>query len=157
MMTTTRPLQVYIRTMLWEDIPDVLDVERTSGWTWNYDDFRNFCFTYQNIMPVSAEFGGSILGYMILNLRKRRYHILGLAVHDNYRRRKVGQQLIGEVVRRLDDKRPRITVDVNEENLGSHLFLKALGFRCTGIWYNDDGPNAYRFRFDMPDCSWRTT
>ena len=56
---------------------------------------------------------------------------LNFAVHEDFRRRGVGGQMIGKLIGKLShQRRSRIMLEVRETNLPAQLFFRTLGFRA---------------------------
>ena len=80
---------------------------------------------------VVAEIEGEIAGFVIGYLpRPGLAHILTLDVHPGFRRRGIGQTLMGEVLRLLArDGAGETRLEVDAANLGAIAFYEKLGFR----------------------------
>jgi ribosomal-protein-alanine N-acetyltransferase len=154
------PLRVHIRWMIRRDMPEVLDIERTSfEFPWFEEDFIR-CLRQRNCIGMIAEHGERVVGFMIYELHKTRLHILNFAVAADYRRRGVGRQMIEKLVGKLSSqRRTRITLEVRETNLPAQLFFKSAMFRAVTVlraYYEDSPEDAYLMQFryapdDEPD------
>jgi ribosomal-protein-alanine N-acetyltransferase len=62
-----------------------------------------------------AEHSERVVGFMIYELHKNRLHILNFAVHPDFCRRGVGEQMIRKLVSKLSaQRRSRIMLEVRE-------------------------------------------
>lgn len=146
-----RAQRVHIRWMIRRDMPEVLDIERLSfEYAWSEDDFLH-CLRQRNCIGMVAEHNERIVGFMVYELHKTKLHVLNFAVHPDYRRRDVGNQMIQKLDQKLSwDRRSRIVVEVRETNLPAQLFFRALGFRATVVlrnFYDDSTEDAYVMQY----------
>ncbi len=144
-------LRVHIRWMIRRDMPEVLDIERTSfEFPWFEEDFIR-CLRQRNCIGMVAEHGERVVGFMIYELHKTRLHILNFAVAADYRRRGVGRQMIEKLIGKLSSqRRTRITLEVRETNLPAQLFFKSALFRAVTVlraYYEDSPEDAYLMQF----------
>jgi [ribosomal protein S18]-alanine N-acetyltransferase len=145
------PLPVHIRWMIRRDMPEVLAVEQQSfEFPWQEDDFIR-CLRQRNCIGMVAEHNERVLGFMIYELHKNRLHILNFAVHDQYRRRGVGSQMVKKLVSKLSrERRNRILLEIRETNLPAQLFFRDLGFRAVSVlrsFYEDTPEDAYLMQY----------
>lgn len=71
-----------------------------------------------------------LLGYIIASLKNREGHIISLAVHPAFRRRKIGSTLLKEALNLM--KKTKILfvkLEVNENNVAAINFYKKHGFK----------------------------
>ena len=148
-MNSNKQLTIaHIRWMISRrDMPEVLRIEMAShAYPWDAEDFLR-CLRQRNCIGLSAEFGEKIVGFMIYELHKTKFHIINFAVHPDYRRQSVGKQMAEILVSKLSDhRRTRVTVEVRETNSVAQFFFRSMGFRATGVFrqfYADSGEDAY--------------
>jgi ribosomal-protein-alanine N-acetyltransferase len=144
-------LNVHIRWMIRRDMPEVLAIEeRSFEFPWSEDDFVR-CLRQRNCIGMVAERDERVVGFMIYELHKNRLHILNFSVHDQFRRRGVGTQLIRKLISKLaPQRRNRILLEVRETNLGAQLFFRDLGFRAISLlrdFYEDTTEDAYLMQY----------
>ena len=145
---------VHIRWMIRRDMPEVLEIERHSfEFSWSEDDFIR-CLRQRNCIGMVAEHEEQVVGFMIYELHKNRLHILNFAVHEDMRRRGVGQQMAKKLIGKLSSqRRSRILLEVRETNLAAQLFFRDLGFRAISVlrdFYVDTIEDAYLMQFRCP-------
>ena len=151
-------LGVHIRWMIRRDMPEVLEIEnRSFEFPWFEEDFIR-CLRQRNCIGMVAEYEEQVVGFMIYELHKTRLHILNFAVHPDFRRNHIGDQMVAKLVSKLSyERRTRITLEVRETNLDAQLFFRDRGFRATSVlrnFYDDTPEDAYFMQYAyQPDAS----
>lgn len=148
-MTEKLPTPVHIRWMLRRDMAEVLEIESKSfEFAWSEEDFIR-CLRQRNCIGMVAEHNERVAGFMIYELHRNRLHVLNFAVHPDFRRQRVGQQLVRKLVGKLaPQRRNRILLEVRETNLAAQLFFRDLNFRAISLlrdFYEDTPEDAYLF------------
>ncbi len=148
-----KPLDVQIRWLIRRDMPDVLRIEQQSfEHPWTEEDFL-CCLRQRNCIGMVAEHEHEIVGSMIYELHKSRLHILNFAVDPEFRRRKVGSQMVARLIDKLSQqRRSEILLEVRERNLDAQLFFSRQNFRAISVLrrhYDDTEEDAYLMRFVM--------
>jgi ribosomal-protein-alanine N-acetyltransferase len=131
-----------IRKFKWLDLEDVLGIEKRA---FPKSPYNRFTFLYyasayrDNFLVYVHEDKGKglnkIVGYIIFYPEG---HIVSIAVHPAYRRRGIGTELVGEVVKRT---KGNASVEVRESNEVAKGFYKHLGFSLQSIipkYYGDE-------------------
>lgn len=144
-------VRVHIRWMIRRDMAEVLQIEEQSfEFSWTEEDFIR-CLRQRNCIGMVAEHDDRVVGFMIYELHKTRLHILNFAVHEDFRRRNIGGQMVAKLVGKLShQRRNRILLEVRETNLSAQLFFKHAGFRAVNVlrdFYNDTTEDAYLMQF----------
>jgi [ribosomal protein S18]-alanine N-acetyltransferase len=144
-------LRVHIRWMIRRDMPEVLEIERTSfEFPWFEEDFIR-CLRQRNCIGMVAEHAEKVVGFMIYELHKTRLHILNFAVGTGVRRRSVGTQMIEKLIGKLSSqRRTEISLEVRETNLPAQIFFRESGFRATNVlreFYDDSPEDAYVMQY----------
>lgn len=140
---------VHIRWMIQRDYPTVLAIH--GGW--ELEDLHAR-MKGQNVIGMVAEEPDTeqIVGFMIYELQKRLMHIREFAVHKDWRRCQVGQQMFAKLASKVSVHRRRgITAQIADDNLGGHLFAKAMEFRAVSMIRCRNG-DSYWFRY-MPELA----
>lgn len=145
-------LDVTMRWMITPDIVDVLRIELESfQYAWTEDDFKRTLGG--NVVGIVAESNGRIAGFMIYELFDDEFHLMNFAVAQDFRRQKVGTQMIGKLIAKLSRRRPALRIEVREKNMAAQKFFSKCGFRAWEVvneFYENPVEDAYRaFRF-MP-------
>lgn len=151
MTTTKTPAPVHIRWMIRRDMSEVLQIEaRSFEFCWSGDDFIR-CLRQRNCIGMIAECNERVVGFMIYELCRNRLHVLNFAVHPDYRRRKVGSQLVNKLKSKLSpQRRSRLLLEVRETNLDAQLFFRDQKFRAVSLlrdFYEDTTEDAYLMQF----------
>ena len=148
-----------VRWMIDRDIPEVLQISRTCYEDpWSEDDFKivrkkNSCISF---VVEDEKLGGKIIGYMIYEMYRHKFHILNFGVHQRHRRQKVGTLMIDRLKEKLDEKlRYVIELDSAEDCLSAHEFLKSQYFRAVRVnreQFEDTNGfvDGYTFRYSLP-------
>lgn len=142
---------VHIRWMIRRDMPEVLGIEAESfEFPWSEEDFIR-CLRQRNCIGMVAEYREQVVGFMIYELHKNRLHILNFAVHPDFRRTGVGQQMCRKLIGKLSSqRRNRIMLEVRETNLAAQLFFRDIGFRAISVlrdYYEDTIEDAYLMQY----------
>lgn len=142
---------VHIRWMIRRDMPEVLEIERSSfEYPWSEEDFIR-CLRQRNCIGMVAEYDERVVGFMIYELHKNQLHVLNFSVRPDARRRSVGQQMVQKLVGKLSQqRRNRIVLEVRETNLAAQLFFKNSGFMAVSVlrdYYDDATEDAYVMHF----------
>ena len=140
-------IRVHIRWMIRRDMPEILQIEQCGfEFPWSEDDFIR-CLRQRNCIGMVAEYDERVVGFMIYELHKTRLHILNFAVHPDFRRRGVGDQMANKLVGKLTyQRRNRIILEVRETNLEAQLFFRNSDFRAISVvrdFYEDTTEDAY--------------
>ena len=150
---TRQQLDVQIRWLIRRDMPEVLQIERTSFATaWSDEDFL-CCLRQRNCIGMVAEANHQIVGFMIYELHKAKLHILNFAVSSEFRRMGVGKQMVLRLIDKLSQqRRNEILLDLRESNLDGQLFFRTQGFRAVKVvrcHYDDTAEDAYIMQFRL--------
>lgn len=157
MSLAVEQIKGHIRWMIRRDMPEVLEIENHSfEMPWNEEDFLKY-LRQRSCIGMVIEVENKIIGYMIYELHKTKLHILNFAVHNRWRERGIGTQLINKLKSKLSAHR-RTTIDfhIRETNLDMQLFLKAMNFQAINVrrqYYDDTNEDAYIFRYVTKDTS----
>ena len=146
-------LDVTMRWMINCDLTDVIRIELESlQYAWTEDDFKQ-TLSDRNVVGMVAESSGRIAGFMVYELLGDEFHLLNFAVAQDFRRQKIGTQMIGKLIAKLSRRRPTLRLEVREKNMAAQKFFSKCGFRAWEVvneFYENPVEDAYRaFRF-MP-------
>lgn len=138
-----------IRWMSPRDLPLIMAIERRCfEFPWSEDEFTR-TLQRRNFVAMVAECGEQVVGFMIYELHKSRFHVHSLAVVPGARRRGVGRALLARLQDKLSlERRTHIMTEVRGGNLGAHLFFKRIGFRAKAVlhnFYDECDEDAYLF------------
>lgn len=120
-----------IRWMISSDLPEVADISfHSTEYPKSVEEIKTLLRQRNNIGTVLLDKEDDIvLGYMIYDIEdKQECKIIDLAVHPRYLRQGFGSMLVDKQARKCGPKGTRLSVIVNERNLGALLFFKRYGF-----------------------------
>jgi len=123
--------ELIIREMQEDDIPAIMEIERSSFTTpWSEISFLSEIYKKNGISKV-ALFEGKLIGYVCVNYVLHESHLLNLAVHQDFRKQGVGTILMNEVLSELK-KRGCVFVylEVRVSNTAAQAFYERFGFRA---------------------------
>lgn len=150
--TCSSPLMIAnIRWMIRRDRPQVLGIEyRSFECPWLEEEF-DICLRQRNCVGMVDAIGDRVVGFIIYELHRTRYHVLKFVVDPEYRRQGVGRQMAEKLASKLsEDRRTRILIEVRETNLGAQFFWRAVGFRAIAVlrdFYEYTGEDAYLMEY----------
>lgn len=107
----------------------------------------------RNCIGMVVEHQGKVVAYMVYELFKHHIEILRLAVHPEFQKRSVGNQMIDKLVSKLDvGRRTKLLIKLNERNVVAQVFFKKREFFATNTlrcyFGNDD---AYVMEYRISD------
>ncbi len=134
-----------IRPMEEKDLPEVLKIEQNSfASPWGRWAFLvelkppGYCFVYEK--------EGNIVGYLVLRIIKDEAHLMNFAVHPEWRRKKIGTQLLQFGINFCRNKGVKsVWLEVRANNLPALSLYQKMGFQTRGIrrgYYQDTGEDA---------------
>ena len=138
-----------------EDIEDVLVIENKSfSIPWSKQAFIDEINNSLAFYLVVKEFGICV-GYIGLWQIGDEAHITNIAVHPDYRRRKIGSLLMDQMFKSMTEKKvTSFTLEVRQSNNPAIEFYKKYGFQIEGLrkaYYADNKENAYIMWKRIPD------
>jgi len=142
-VTAEGPLE--IRRLTYADLPELIAIERRAFPTpWSLA-----MFVLELSKPASvclaALRGDRMLGFLICSRYDTVWHIMNVAVDPDRRREGIASALLTDLLRRIDGKGARFTLEVRESNTGAIELYERFGFRAAGRrrrYYQDNGEDA---------------
>jgi ribosomal-protein-alanine N-acetyltransferase len=140
-------MNLSIRKMTVEDVPDVIDLDRKSfSLPWPERSFR-FELTAN---PASrcwvADLDGKIVGMIVVWLIQEEAHVATLATHPDFRRRGIATKLLAHALRQLIDEGARSSfLEVRESNFSAQDMYHKFGYEVSGRrprYYKDNAEDA---------------
>jgi ribosomal-protein-alanine N-acetyltransferase len=118
------------------DMPEVLRIEADSfEFPWLENDFIHY-LRQRDTIGMVAEVDDRVAGFMIYDLQKQKIHVLNFSVAPDFRRLRIGSQMVAKLIAKLSLRRRRsIFLEIRETNLGAQLFFRENGFRAGPILY----------------------
>ena len=137
---------IVIRPMTKDDVDDVYKVEEDCFVDpWSKESIRK---ELKNDLAryLVAEIDGEIVGYVGVWFVVDEGHITNVAVHSNYRGKKIGDKLVKEMVELCRQSNiVAMTLEVRESNIVAQNLYKKYGFKMGGIrkeYYSDNKEDA---------------
>jgi [ribosomal protein S18]-alanine N-acetyltransferase len=144
-LAADRQLPVEIRPLIYQDLPDVMAVERRVYPTpWSLAMFV-LELSKQSGVCLAAIPEESLVGYLICSRYDTVWHVMNLAVDLSHQRRGLASALLGELYVRVGDPAARFTLEVRRSNLVAIRLYQREGFRTAGMrrrYYQDNGEDA---------------
>ncbi len=137
------PLQ--IRRLTYADLPELIAIERRAFPTpWSLA-----MFVLELSKPASvclaALRGEQMLGFLICSRYDTVWHVMNVAVDPDRRREGIASALLTDLLRRIDGRGARFTLEVRESNAAAIHLYERFGFRAAGRrrrYYQDNGEDA---------------
>jgi len=146
-LSADTPLEPHIGPMQLSDIPAVLDIERRSFPTpWSQRAFEselrdNFCAHY-----LVARLGTEVVGYAGMWVILDEAHVTNIAVHPDYRGRRIGHRLLEALEERARELGAKyMTLEVRPSNVIAQELYRKHGFVVKGVrrgYYTDTNEDA---------------
>jgi ribosomal-protein-alanine N-acetyltransferase len=126
-----------LRRMTRRDLPEVLGIERRSfSNPWPPSTFEGEIQNQGLSFPIVVvdEGTGRIAGYVIYWIIRDEAQINNVAVHPDYRRRRVGETMLREILAALRTESVEfISLEVRAGNGAARALYEKLGFKQIGI------------------------
>jgi [ribosomal protein S18]-alanine N-acetyltransferase len=128
------------------DLDEVMAIERTSfrhPWSSNFflEELQVAC-----ARSILAQLNDKIVGYVLFWLLPESVDIHNIAVHPAFRRQRIGQALLQQVVEQARSRNSsRVTLEVRVSNIAAQKLYESVGFVSQGLrkgYYSDDGEDA---------------
>jgi ribosomal-protein-alanine N-acetyltransferase len=144
-----------IRPMKLADIKAVLEIEESSfPRPWSINAFISQLAQESSICMVAEE-EEKVIGYIIATQYVEVWHLLDLAVHQDFRRRYIATDLLEHMLELCGQEQHRgYTLEVRKSNRGAIKMYESFGFICTGLrkgYYRDNGEDALIMWRDSED------
>lgn len=124
-------MHTHIRWQIRRDTERIL----TFGGLYSEADEMLACLRQRNCIGAVAECGDLVVGHMIYFLECNHLRLHTVSVHPEWRRLGVGRKLLAKLVSKIPvpGRRHYIVVDVGEDNLAAHQWLKACGWEAVNV------------------------
>src|SRR6202020_563107 len=148
---------VQVRALAYQDLPNVLAVERRVFPTpWSLAMFvlelskqTGICLAATERLGADGPGGVAgeerLVAYLICSRYDTGWHVMNVAVALRVQRMGLASRLLAELYARVDDERARFTLEVRRSNaVAIHLYERE-GFRAAGTrrrYYQDNGEDA---------------
>lgn len=117
-----------LRWMIRRDMEEVLRIEQQSfDHSWTEDEFLKL-LKQRSCIGMVAEYGSTVVGFMIYEMHMSRLDLHNFAVHPDFRRQYVGHRMIKKLIDKLSQqRRTHIRLHIRETNLDGQLFFRVQG------------------------------
>jgi len=138
-----------VRKLKLRDLDAIEEIERSSYPTpWSRSMFAGELAKPSSIClgAIDAENAGLLVGYMIISRYADAWHVMNIAIDEDYRRRGIATQLLNRLfeLTSTDDRRG-YTLEVRVSNGHAIKLYESLGFVARGIrrgYYTDNREDA---------------
>jgi ribosomal-protein-alanine N-acetyltransferase len=134
-----------IRRLTYADLPQIITIERRAFPTpWSLAMFVLELSKPAGVC-LTALRGDEMLGYLICSRYDTVWHIMNVAVDPVHRREGIATAMLTDLLRRIDGRNARFTLEVRESNVGAIELYQRFGFRAAGRrrrYYQDNGEDA---------------
>ena len=136
------------------DLDEVMAIERTSfrhPWSSNFflEELQVAC-----ARSILAQVNDKIVGYVLFWLLPDAVDIHNIAVHTEFRRKRIGQSLLQQVLEQARNRdSSRVTLEVRVSNIAAQKLYESVGFVSQGLrkgYYSNDGEDAVIMALELP-------
>jgi [ribosomal protein S18]-alanine N-acetyltransferase len=136
------------------DLDEVMAIERTSfrhPWSSKFflEELQVAC-----ARSILAQVNDKIVGYVLFWLLPDAVDIHNIAVHIEFRRKRIGQSLLQRVLEQARNRdSSRVTLEVRVSNIAAQKLYESVGFVSQGLrkgYYSDDGEDALIMALELP-------
>lgn len=143
----TKAEPVVIDPMRLRDLGEILKIEKLSFTTpWSKQAFLSELLDNDRAYYLVAKVNDRPVGYIGIWLVAGEGHVTNIAVHPDYRRRGIGNQLLLAIEKlALERGVNRLTLEVRVSNEGAQRLYRKLGYMPAGIrrrYYRDNDEDA---------------
>lgn len=139
-------MDIEFRKAAAKDITDIFHVETYCfSSPWSIDSIRDDISENDRALYVVATDNGRIIGFCAMHAVLDEGHIINLAVIEEYRGRRIGEQLLNKAFELAPPEIADYTLEVRVTNAPAIKLYTRLGFKCFGFrpgYYADTGESA---------------
>ena len=130
--TSSAKQDIRIDMMEDKDIPAVVEIDNASfEYSWSAEAFAPFVHEQRLIAKV-VWMGEKIVGYYCYEKQQGALRLMNMAVHPDYRKKKIGTLMMQDIMKTLDTlksgsaRKDKLIFECDEYNLGFQLFVRSL-------------------------------
>lgn len=147
--------EVQVRKMTLEDVDRILEIEHLSfTLPWSREAFQMELTSNHFAHYLVVERDGLVIAYGGMWVIIDEAHITNIAVHPDFRGRRLGDRLMRELIARsLVHGAERMTLEVRVSNTVAQRLYEKLGFESHGIrkgYYTDNNEDAMIMWAELP-------
>jgi ribosomal-protein-alanine N-acetyltransferase len=145
-----------LRSYTPEDLPALYEIDKACyepGIAYSRRELRWY-LAQEGVDCVVAESDGQLIGFILSHREGKGAHIVTIDVLEEWRRKKVGTALLGEIERRITASGAReVELETATTNKAGVAFWHAHGYRTVGLLkgYYLGQLDAYSMRKTLPD------
>jgi len=148
---------VLIRRMRLEDVPAVHAIDVLSfSLPWPERSFRFELTENPTSRGWVTEVDGQVAAMLVLWFIVDEAHIATIAVHPDFRRQGLGEQILIHALRAVQDEGARRAfLEVRAGNFAAQALYKKYGFEIAGVrrgYYRDNNEDALLMNLEKFDC-----
>jgi [ribosomal protein S18]-alanine N-acetyltransferase len=145
-----------IRRMTMEDVPVVHEIDMLSfSLPWPERSFRFELTENPTSRGWVAEVSGKVVAMLVLWLIVDEAHIATIAVHPDFRRQGLGEQILLHALKAVrDEGARRAFLEVRAGNSAAQAMYEKYGFEVAGVrpgYYRDNNEDALLMNFENFD------
>jgi len=146
-----------IRRMRLEDVPAVHAIDVLSfNLSWPERSFRFELTENPTSRDWVTEVNGQVAAMLVLWLVVDEAHIATIAVHPDFRRQGLGEQILLHALRAVQDEGARRAfLEVRAGNTAAQALYKKYGFEIAGVrrgYYKDNNEDALLMNLEKFEC-----
>jgi ribosomal-protein-alanine N-acetyltransferase len=150
--------EIRYRLMKVQDIEKIMEVEHASFATpWSADAFMNELTNNHFAYYIVAEIGKKVIGYCGVWVIIDEAHITNVAVHPDYRGKKIGEYLMRHIITlSMSYGAKKMTLEVRVSNKVAQALYHKFGFEEQGIrkgYYTDNQEDAIIMWVNLNDSN----
>lgn len=139
--------EILVRPMELKDVDAVWDIEKLCfSLPWSRESFEQEMNSNDKARYIVAALDDTIVGFGGMWFIIDEAHITNIAVHPDYRQRKIGEMIVKEMLRTAKESDIiSLTLETRVSNTPAINLYKKLGFKEYGIrkgYYTDNGEDA---------------
>lgn len=136
--------RVQFRLMMLEDIDAICEIEKILfSVPWSKESFEKELDKSYGLSYVAVK-DNKVVAYIICWLIANEVHIGNIAVHPDYQRQKIGENLVQKVLSQSENSSWAV-LEVRRSNFKAQALYKKLGFKVFGVrrnYYSDNREDA---------------
>jgi ribosomal-protein-alanine N-acetyltransferase len=148
---------ITIRPAIADDLPDVINIEQeASAFPWTCSAFNGTLVNEHGISLVALDIHGKVCGYIFSVIIAEELEIHNIAVHPDFRRRHIGEQLLITLLTLAQQRYvTRVFLEVRSKNIPAQALYAKLGFITQLIrrnYYSGDNDDALIMLLSLHDA-----
>ncbi|WP_432409596.1 ribosomal protein S18-alanine N-acetyltransferase [Wukongibacter sp. M2B1] len=138
---------IVVREMTLDDLDDVMEIEKICFTTpWAKESFEKEIRDNHLAKYLVIKYNGKIVGYGGMWTIIDEGHITNIAIHEDYRNKKLGSFLVESMIEYASNLGiRRMTLEVRESNIAAQSLYSKFGFESYGKrpkYYQDNDEDA---------------